>query len=117
MDDRRRAARIGLDLNVKAQFASVDDAADARTLDVSRTGLFLVGVVRPIGTHVTCEFTIEAPPLRLKLGGVVMRLVHPGEAHFGRGGVGILLEQVPEAWNDFVTELERRSVTVVDEDA
>ena len=115
MNDRRRHPRIAADLEARVQFASEEELAVVRTLDVSLEGVFLVGQAHPQGTPVRCTLVDDSGGVHT-VAGTVARVLAPGGDVVRKGGVGVHLSTTSEGWRAFLGSLEGDSVVVVDDD-
>jgi hypothetical protein len=109
-DQDRRWPRIDLGLDVIIRVEHLEEAA--RTLNVSREGLFVrTDAPRPVGTPVKLTVAVAGAE-RFQAEGVVVH-IHPdpdGEATAPQdhpAGMGIFLTSSTSAWHEFCDRLER----------
>lgn len=79
--ERRAATRAGLVVPVRLRYESVLDFVDTQSMNISRTGMFIVtDAPAPLGSHVQFEFSLEdgfvlltglAEVVRVATGGIV----------------------------------------------
>ena len=99
MNENRRWPRIALHLEVSLRFPSVDEAAAASTIDVSRCGVYLsMSTPKPIGT--TVRLVVHVGDGDMELEGVVVRE--------DLAGVAVFLTKVSEGWERFCDEMTER---------
>lgn len=89
--DRRKFARINVELVVALSYPTLGDVIECKTLDVSEGGAFLsTRRVRPEGTQV--KLALKVAEHELALAGVVVRVVEPGGS--APAGMGILFKDL-----------------------
>ena len=89
-------------LDVKLRLQTLDHALDARTVNVSREGLYLVNVEpRHIGTRVRVRVEVYSPREDFDLTGVVLRSDESGTAVF--------IVSASDGWERFCDDLARRA--------
>lgn len=105
MTEARRWPRIQLALDVKVRFETLDRALEARTLNVSREGVFiLMDRPRPIGTRVRMSLRVEATGESFFLEGVVVRCVPDGDEQLKSGderGIAVFLTSSSSGYSHF----------------
>ena len=105
--DRRRSARVDVDVPVELRF-TLDPAVRGRASNLSREGLFAeVEDVRPPGTLVRLRLDVDTGEPVMAVG-VVVRQVERSRGHAARRGVGILLTSTSEAWDRYWDEVSAR---------
>lgn len=89
------------------RFSRAEDVLRARSLNISRRGVFLAtDQVKPIGTPVRLSIEIDEDHQRLDIVGIIIHEVE--DASEGRPrGVGIFLTKAPPAWDTLCDRLEK----------
>lgn len=73
--EKRRSPRLPLVRDLQAHFDTAESVILTRTLDVGRHGFLIASpTLFAEGTLVHFIFTIEEPPVRLELDGIVVRV-------------------------------------------
>lgn len=114
VSDTRRWPRMALALDVRMRFENRDQAMEARTLNISREGVFIqMDPPKPIGTRVRIAMHIEATHEKFVIEGVVVRCapdvdepLNPGEAP----GIAVFLTHSSVGYTRFCDELARAKV-------
>jgi uncharacterized protein (TIGR02266 family) len=89
--ERRRFARVNVELVVALSYPTMGDVIQCKTLDISEGGVFIATRrVRPEGTKV--KLALEIGEHTLELSGIVVRVVEPGSG--GASGMGVLFKDV-----------------------
>lgn len=90
--ERRQWPRLRLDLQVSIRFASAEDAMSSQTFDISRGGVFIRSKQpRPEGTGV--RLSLQVGERTLVIGGVVVRVVRPGDG-LEPPGIGVMFTEL-----------------------
>ncbi len=101
--ERRKWPRLALDLKVRVNFASLQEAMDSRTVNISHGGVFLrMANPRPEGTMIQVEFSIGGRDI--KAGGAVVHVVQPGH-ETKPPGVGVAFTEISDEDRQFLDEL------------
>jgi uncharacterized protein (TIGR02266 family) len=99
---------MALALEVKVRLENHQEAIDARTVNLSREGLFIrMDPPRPLGTRVRVTLQIDGTGDRFTLEGVVVRTV-TGQDDGAEPGVAVFLTTTSPGWTRFCDELAAR---------
>src|SRR5438045_1357407 len=110
-----------LALEVKVRLEHRDHAIDAKTLNISREGVFIaMDPPKPIGTRVRMSLSIASTSEKFVIEGVVVRCSPDGEGHVVPGetpGIAVFLTLTSPGYTRFCDELAvRRTEPVFSEE-
>jgi uncharacterized protein (TIGR02266 family) len=107
--NRRRWPRIALELAVRVKFASIAEAIESRTVDISRGGVFIqMREPRPMGTRVNVVMQV-ADGASLSLSGVVVRSVAMEDLS-GPPGIAVVFTDLEEGAKKALDDLLARKL-------
>ena len=107
--NHRKWPRINVALSVEVRFQNREELIEARTLNISRSGLFIgLARPRPIGTRVRIGISIGSTGERYLLEGVVVHRQCAEERPLAPGaiaGVGVFLTSASPEYEKLCDEL------------
>jgi hypothetical protein len=107
--NHRRWPRINVALSVEVRFQNRDELTTARTLNISRSGLFIgLARPRPIGTRVRIGISIGSTGERFSLEGVVVHRQPAEDRPLAPGavaGMGVFLTSASPEYERLCDEL------------
>ena len=83
--EQRRSERLPIVRDLQAHFDTAESVLQTQTLDIGRHGFLIASsTLFAVGTRVHFLLTIEEPPVRLELNGVVVRVEPATPTRSGR---------------------------------
>lgn len=107
--ERRRWPRVDLETHVVMRFVRAEDVLEARSLNVSRHGIFLrTARTKPIGTRVHLSLALEETGERIEAEGFVVHVSPDPDRPDPKAepGLGIFLTDVPPGWHRLCDRIE-----------
>lgn len=100
-NERRQYPRVPLNVLVQYRFDTFDDFSAEYAEDLSMGGILIrTDDVRPVGTHVYLQFTLQAGRRLVEALGKVMRVV-PGD----EGGMGIMFVNLDDDSRELLAKI------------
>ncbi len=113
MSDTRRWPRLPLAIEVKVRLEQLDHAIDAKTLNISREGVFIaMDPPKPIGTRVRVSLSIASTSEKFMIEGVVVRCTPDADGHLAPGetpGIAVFLTLTSPGYTRICDELATRA--------